>query len=411
MILSIFGFKKPIAEDWNFTRLNPYRARQAGAKSSPAKNHISRTHPAVVKTYGDLLWMDPGEPTAVERTLAVVRDVVQRYDVDGIHVDDYFYPYPIPVPGAPRPPDLLQPGTSPPPVPEVEFPDDPSWQRYLTAGGTLSRPAWRRQQVVLEMGKTVKQIKPWVRFGVSPFGIGRPELRPAGIEGFSQYDKLYADVERWWEEGWVDYLAPQLYWPIEQKPQAFGVLLKYWAENNRSKRHLWPGLYTSRINATDKSWNPTEIEQQIALIRSNSGASGHIHFSMVALAQNRRGVSDQLARSTYSSPALVPATPWLERDRPSEPRMKVTPQTSSSGATPAIEVRFLESTGKKPALYSVWSRRGKVWQLSVVPASNPSLTLSNMPSPSSEGINRIVVTAIDRVGNESPRTTLSLPSK
>lgn len=394
--------------------LNPYRARQAGAKSPLAKNHISRTHPAVVKSYGDLLWMDPGEPLAVERTLAVVRDITQRYDVDAIHVDDYFYPYPIPVPGAPRPPDLLQPGSPPPPVPEVDFPDDPSWKRYRSTGGTLSRPDWRRQQVdalVLEMGKTVKQIKPWVRFGVSPFGIGRPDLRPAGIEGFSQYDKLYADVERWWKEGWVDYLAPQLYWPIEQKPQAFGVLLNYWAEHNRAKRHLWPGLYTSRINATDKSWSPTEIEQQIALIRSNPGGSGHIHFSMVALTQNRRGVSEQLAQSTYSSPALIPATPWLERNHPLAPRIDVASRFSPPGVAPELEVKFLETPGKKPALYSVWFRRGKTWHFSVVPASEPSFTLSAPLLSPSETVNRIVVTAIDRVGNESPRTNLSLPSK
>src|SRR5262249_27311477 len=157
-------------------------------------------------------------------------DVLRRYDVDGLHIDDYFYPYPITAPTA-----ALAPGAaaSAPaaPAPELDFPDEPAWQRYLAQGGTASRADWRRQPV----DKLVQQIyalahrdKKWVKFGVSPFGLGRPDKRAPGITGFSQYDKLYADVELWLGQGWLDYLAPQLYWPVDQTAQAFGVLLDTW---------------------------------------------------------------------------------------------------------------------------------------------------------------------------------------
>ncbi len=156
----------------------------------------------------------PASRAAAAHTLAVVADVVRRYDIDGVHIDDYFYPYPVKVGDA-----------------DLPFPDDAAYARYRLGGGPLARDDWRRANVdalVQEMHATVQRIKPWVRFGISPFGLGRPDRRPPGVTGFSQYDKLYADVERWLENGWLDYLAPQLYWPIDRAGQAFPVLLDYW---------------------------------------------------------------------------------------------------------------------------------------------------------------------------------------
>ena len=225
---------------------NPYRARHHAAKSPLAATHLGRTRPDIVKKYGELLWMDPGEPFAAERTLAVISDVVRRYDIDGVHLDDYFYPYPItqPLPaGAPK--------TTP--SEEVDFPDTPAWRRYQQAGGRLARADWRRQNVdrlVEQIHHRIHALKPWVKFGVSPFGLGRPDRRPPGIQGFSQYDKLYADVEKWVEQGWMDYLTPQLYWPASAKAQSFEVLLDYWAKLVNGRFHLWPGLFTSAITDT-----------------------------------------------------------------------------------------------------------------------------------------------------------------
>ncbi len=291
---------------------NPYRTRHNTATSAPAINHVSKSLPHVVKTYGTMQWMDPGETDAARHTLGVIADVVRRYDIDGVHIDDYFYPYPIKAP-----PLTTAGGTVPQAIeerPDLDFPDDPSWQRYKAGGGKLDRANWRRDninQLVSTLYRAVHAAKPWVKVGISPFGLPKSNRRPEGIAGFSQYDKLYADVELWFEQGWLDYLAPQLYWPIAQEAQAFPVLLRYWAGINKESRHLWPGLFTSRIDESDKSWLPDEIVRQIALLRDQSGATGHIHFSAAALVQNRRGIADALAALTYSSEAYIPDTPWL----------------------------------------------------------------------------------------------------
>ncbi|MEI8324669.1 MAG: family 10 glycosylhydrolase, partial [Betaproteobacteria bacterium] len=261
--------------------INPYRARHSSAKSPVAASHISLAHPEAVKRYGESLWMDPGESAARQQTLDVVADLARRYDLDGVHIDDYFYPYPIVA--------LAGPAAEQQSFVDVDFPDEASWQAYRAGGGDLTRADWRRRnvnQLIEAMYTLVHQHKPWLRFGISPFGLGRPGRRAPGITGFSQYDSLYADAETWLAQGWLDYLAPQLYWPIAQTPQAFATLLDSWAKGDVLARHLWPGLFTSRIDATGKSWQPLEILNQVALTRQHPGAGGHIHFSMVALLQD-----------------------------------------------------------------------------------------------------------------------------
>lgn len=269
--------------------INPYRARHSSAKSAPAATHLSRSHADWVKRYGDQLWIDPGEPLAAEHTLAVARDLLTRYAVDGIHIDDYFYPYPVQDAATKQ---------------DVDFPDEPSWQHYVAKGGSLARADWRRYNVnslVQRLYALAHEVRPGTRVGVSPFGLPKPALRPAGISGFSQFDKLYADVELWLREGWLDYLAPQLYWPRAQTAQAFEPLLQAWRALNPLGRPIHPGLFTSRIDATDKSWPVDEVLGQIDSIRRLSPGSGHIHFSMAALAQNRRGVAEALRAGPYAT--------------------------------------------------------------------------------------------------------------
>ena len=288
---------------------NPYRARHATAKGPLAAQHLANTQPALVKPYGQQLWMDPGEPAAAERTLAVVADVLRRYAVDGVHIDDYFYPYPVSSGvGAAA---IKQP-----------FPDQPSWLRYLRAGGRLERDDWRRDNVnrlVQALQAVVRRERPGALFGISPFGLGRPELRPPGILGFSQYHELYADVELWCERGWCDYLAPQLYWAIDQPAQAFGVLLDYWLAKAGPGMAVWPGLFTSRIGAPQRAFDGEQILRQIALLRARRAAGGaglngtsagepggHIHFSMIALMQDRDGVAGRLQAGPYAVAAPRP---------------------------------------------------------------------------------------------------------
>jgi uncharacterized lipoprotein YddW (UPF0748 family) len=283
---------------------NPFRARHNEARSPLARDHVARRQPRLVVEYGDQLWMDPGEPRAREHSLRVIRDVVRRYDVDGVHLDDYFYPYP---------------------VDKAPFPDDASYARYKRGGGELARADWRRANVdafVQALYREVKAEKPWCLVGISPFGIARPG-RPAGIAaGIDQYEDLAADVERWLDEGWTDYLAPQLYWPIDQKAQSFATLLRWWARRNPHRRHMWPGLFTSRAAQGKAPWRKDELPAQIELIRGTEGSAGHIHFSARALGGR---LGPLLGERCYEEAALVPASPWLAGEVPPTPEVTVEP--------------------------------------------------------------------------------------
>jgi uncharacterized lipoprotein YddW (UPF0748 family) len=396
---------------------NPYRARHTQAKSPNAKNHIANTQPHAVKSYGSFLWMDPGEASASDHTLNVILDVVRRYNIDGVHIDDYFYPYPVPLPGSEAPPP--SPDDTPAPRAELPFPDDPAWQSYLAGGQPgrpkMSRDDWRRDnvnQLIEKIYAGIKREKPHVKFGISPFGLGKPAKRPHGIAGFSQYDKLYADAELWLQKGWLDYFTPQLYWPIDQKAQAYGVLLDYWIGENTAGRHIWPGIYTSRINNTEKTWQPQEIVNQIALTRARAAndrlIAGHVHFSMVALSQNRRGINDALKANHYQAPALVPATPWLDNQAPSAPTA-----TLARGATASspVSLTITAAAGEASDKFAVWVAYGGgvgAWQLQIHPTAG-AITVVSLPAKSAAGddLRQVVVSAIDRVGNESSRVRVN----
>ncbi|MBL8314882.1 MAG: family 10 glycosylhydrolase [Rubrivivax sp.] len=363
--------------------LNPYRARHSTAQSPLAAAHIGVRRPALVKAYGDMLWMDPGEPEAAAHTLAVVADVVRRYDVDGVHIDDYFYPYPVKVGEA-----------------ELPFPDDRAYAGHLLAGGALARDDWRRANVnslVEKLRQTVQAIKPQVRVGISPFGLGRPDRRPPGVSGFSQYDKLYADVEGWLHNGWLDYLAPQLYWPIAREGQPFPVLLDAWLAENPMRRHIWPGLFTSQVTRGEplgpRAWPAREILDQVLLQRTRPEATGHIHFSMAALMQDRDGITTLLQMGPYAQPALVPATPWLDDQPPPAPMLRW------AGARVLIE----PAAGEAASRWAVWRRArgvGSSWRFEVLGGSERSLD--------PQGAEVLAVAAVDRVGNVSAHHILKL---
>ena len=364
---------------------NPYRARHSSAATPLAANHLANTDPGIVRRYGELLWMDPGEPRAAQRMVDVVLDVVQRYDIDGVHIDDYFYPYPLK--------DAL--GR------DIPFPDEASWQR---AGAPADRAAWRRAQVdklIERLHAAIHVAKPWVRFGISPFGLPRPDRRPPGITGFSQYDQLHADVERWLSEGWLDYLAPQLYWPIAQPAQSFPVLLDAWLRDNPRGRHIWAGLFTSRIGDRQRPYTTQEVLDQIALVRERSAnqplAAGHLHFSMAALAANRERIADRLRAGPYAQPALPPATPWLAEPPPAAPEVTVTPQQPPGAA----RVDWRAPAGGPPWRWVVLQvRRQGRWEVLHLP--RPGVD-HHMLDPGAE---RAVLQAVGRTGMPGAATTL-----
>ena len=364
---------------------NPYRARHSSAATALAANHLANTDPGIVRRYGELLWMDPGEPRAAQRMVDVVLDVVQRYDIDGVHIDDYFYPYPLKdAQGR-----------------DIPFPDEPSWQR---AGAPADRAAWRRTQVdqlIERLHAAIHVAKPWVRFGISPFGLPRPDRRPPGITGFSQYDQLHADVERWLSEGWLDYLAPQLYWPIAQPAQSFPVLLDAWLRDNPRGRHVWAGLFTSRIGDRQRPYTAQEVLDQIAVVRERSAlqpsAAGHLHFSMAALAANRERIADRLRAGPYALPALPPATPWLAEPAPAAPEVMVTPLQPSG----PVRLAWRPPAGSPPWRWVVLQvRRQGRWEVLHLPGSSGN---AHMLDP---GADRAVLQAVGRTGVHGAAATL-----
>jgi uncharacterized lipoprotein YddW (UPF0748 family) len=363
---------------------NPYRVRMTGADGPVASTHASVALPDVVRRYGTFEWFDPGEPVAADRFLAVVHDVIARYDVDGVHIDDYFYPYPI------------KEGDK-----EVSFPDDSSHARAVAAGGLADRAAWRRQNVDLlveRLWREVKDRNPHVLVGISPFGIWRPD-HPPGIKGLDQFLALNADPRKWLREGWLDYLAPQLYWRIDSPGQGYEKLLGWWAGENLAGRGLWPGNYTSRVRrdaaaeTTATMWEADEIIRQVAATRACDGAGGNIHFSMKALAEDFDGVATQLAHGLYAEPAVVPAIRPAEGPLPGPPRVVAGPDT----------VTFEPATGEKVWLWVLRCRVGNTWTTRILPRS------SNRYEPVA-GVEEIAISVVARDGREGPTAHCEIPT-
>ncbi len=397
---------------------NPYRARHTAAKSLNAVNHIATRVPHAVKSYGGYQWMDPAETDASEQTLKVILDVVRRYDIDGVHIDDYFYPYPVnETSNGLGDVKLDTKGKAPA---EVPFPDDPAWQRYqssnLDLGAKLSRDDWRRRnvdQLIEQIYAGIKREKKHVKFGISPFGIGKPSKRPDGIVGFSQYDKLYADAELWLERGWLDYFTPQLYWPIDKPPQAFGVLLDYWAKENKLQRHIWPGIYTSRINNSETSWLPSEIINQILLTRNYAAndnlVRGHVHFSMKCLLENRKSLNDAMKMGIYNSPAAIPASTWLDNVPPPKPVLSLTTQNPNGEQRKTNSIKISLQDGSDVTGFAIWTLERSAWKLTILPAlkSASGQAEADFSSPFvSNEKGTVVCSALDRCGNEGERARL-----
>lgn len=355
---------------------NPFRAASTGFSGPFAPNHIAVRHPGVVKEYGGQLWMDPGEPLVQEHSLAVFLDIATRYDIDGLHIDDYFYPYPVYEDGQ-----------------RVEFPDDGSYARYRAIGGAVDRDAWRRANVnrfVHQAYHRLKQVRPTVKFGISPFGIYRPGI-PAGIQGFDQYAEIYADARAWWRAGLCDYWSPQLYWPIGQAAQSYATLLPYWAGENLKGRHYWPGNFTSRTNPADGDWPASEIVNQVLLTQREQGASGNLHFSMKALMRDWNGVSTALGGQVYLKRTVVPASPWLDGVKPSSPTISVQEGAGSTAVT-------IQSAGGEDIRFFAYQSS----------AGHLTVTAEGSVVWPTAGLDWVAVRSIDKAGNEGPVRLMQL---
>ena len=392
---------------------NPYRARHPSARGDLAPNHIARANPELVKTYGTHLWMDPGEDAVRERSIDVVLDVVRRYDVDGVHIDDYFYPY-------------REVG---PDGREIDFPDTASFARYRDAGGTLGRSDWRRHNVdryVAELYEGVKREKPLVKVGISPIGTWRPNVHPQ-IGGFDAYESIFADARKWLVDGDLDYMVPQLYWPIARTDVSFPVLLDWWVKQNPLGRGMYAGLIPGNVNLDvggRAGWDADEIIGQIYITRGRPGADGHVHFRMGSLmadgaygrvagadtlpparldsirsrqrsVQARRdSMTTKLMQETYARQALTPAMTWLDADAPPAPRASM--QSAGDRATVSIE----PAPGEAAFLWVIQSRWADGWRIEIVPASTTRAIVGS--SLGQTGVpDAVWVSAVDRAGNQS----------
>lgn len=368
---------------------NPFRARHSAGATKLSPDHVSNTRPPIVKTYGKFLWLDPGFEEVHDYSARVILDVVKRYDIDGVHIDDYFYPY--------REKDAQK--------KDIPFPDWTSWLSYQKRGGKLSRDDWRRDNVnrfIARIYRDVHTVKPWVKVGISPFGIYRPGY-PAQIRGFDQYDSIYADPRLWLAQGWLDYLAPQLYWRIDPPATSFPALLKWWTENNPRHRMIVPGMNTTAIgsnpdytvaDAGNRGWPASEILKQVQITRQLS-AAGHIHWNVGALMKNKGGVADELRRA-YKQPALVPA--WSNSDvKPATPKLKAT--LTRKGA------EFRCDVPNDPNIRFLMVQRRNAdgeWQTAIRPGN--SFTQEFIPAPAV-----LSVRTADKFGNLGQPAVLALP--
>lgn len=381
--------------------LNPYRAHHIkGGEVTPYS--VVKTHPdLVVQLELGYHWLIPTKKETIEYSINVVMDIVKRYDIDGIHFDDYFYPYPSYNDGK-------------------DFPDSKGFAEYTNNGGKLSREDWRRDHVnifIKRVYDTIKSEKKYVKFGISPFGIWRPGY-PESIEGMDQYEKLYADAKLWLNEGWIDYFAPQLYWKINRYPQSFPLLLNWWEEENTKERHLWPGLHTRQgedERAIDESINQIMISRAML-----SNRPGNIFWNVGALDENP-AFSEQLMTGPYKRQALIPTFGWLDNIPPMAPKVQV------SKVADKLNLVWSNSSDEIISHWVIYTKYSDRWSYKIVNSDVLSMELNtieieilvpdingNTTSEKTElshALSEVSVTSIDKAGNESSwKSILVIPN-
>jgi uncharacterized lipoprotein YddW (UPF0748 family)/predicted glycoside hydrolase/deacetylase ChbG (UPF0249 family) len=382
--------------------LNPYRAHHVSGGPISDSSIVKKCPDLVVKLETGYWWMDPGNPGTQDHSIAVVKDIIQRYDIDGVHMDDYFYPYP----------SYNN---------NNDFPDDASWAVYQNNGGNLSREDWRRENVntlIKRLYTAIKEIKPYVKFGLSPFGIWRP-YHPKSIRGFDQYNELYADAKLWLNKGWIDYWTPQLYWPVNQIQQSYPVLLGWWLEQNIKRRHLWPGISIGRKKGEEGA---DETINQIMITRGMSPDSpGNVHWSIAPLITNG-DLREGLRKGPYKKAALIPVSPWLDNTRPAPPQVVHHIQQDN------LVLSWRHVNPGDVFRWVVYYKYANTWQYKILSKKERSITLPYFSgrdtSPpytmakeslnirgSLDPLSAVAISAVDRVGNESNRTTVDLSNE
>ena len=357
--------------------LNPYRVTSAKTQTLP-KGHIYHTHPEWFVNYDGKLYFDPALPESREFITKVVMDIVDRYDVDGIHFDDYFYPYP---------------------VKGQSFPDEKSYAKY---GNGKDLGDWRRENVDLlieGLHEKISAAKPWVIFGISPFGIWRnksSDPRGSDTNGLQNYDALYADVLLWARNGWIDYLLPQLYWELDHKVAPYLVLVDWW-NNNAEGRNMYIGqsvATTMKKPDINGSGEASQLRHKVELTRNADHIQGNCWWPAYDITKNLEGVADSLKIDFQATVALVPTYPWISKNRPNEVKnlafsgTKLTWEAEKPANSPDDAVKFVVYRFDDDDIIDLENSE-----------AIECVTWSNSFEPEYDGI--YVVTALSRVNQES----------
>ncbi|MCB2378320.1 family 10 glycosylhydrolase [Hymenobacter sp. BT635] len=385
---------------------NPYRASMDSVTRRLAPNHPFRQHPEWFLRFGGKLLFNPGLPEVRSYITQVILDVVRRYDIDGVHFDDYFYPYP---------------------EPGLKIRDEVAFQQYNA--DNLSLPDWRRQNVnklIEGLHDTIQATKRWVKFGISPFGVWmNKSAHPDGSDtraGQPSYANLYADSRLWLQEGWIDYIVPQLYWSTNFKLVPYATLLEWWTRNHFG-RHLYIGQGAYRMlenTRSDTTWrNPRELPRQVRLNRSYpTEVSGSVFFSARSLMSNPLHTRDSLRQNLFRYPALVPTMPWLDAVPP-RPAQNLVLTRATSVVTLTWQTGPVAADGDV-ARYFVVYRFTKDQQptpddprniLALVP-SRPGMSSTLVDTSAVPGTDyAYYLTAVDRLHNESTPVRVSTQGK
>ncbi|MDR1102454.1 MAG: family 10 glycosylhydrolase [Tannerella sp.] len=361
--------------------LNPYRAGTAGFNGFAA-SHVLHRHPEWFVKYNGQTLFDPGVPDCRVFICRVVEDIVSRYDVDAIHMDDYFYPYP---------------------VAGQKFPDDRSFERYGRSGGYRpeERDEWRREnvnQLIRMLRQTIRQTKPWVRLGISPFGIyrnggkGRTGSRTSGLQN---YDDLYADVLLWMEKGWIDYCAPQLYWEIGHPSADYETLIRWW-NDRKCRTPLYIGQDVAR------TMKAGQLKEKMRQSRMEKRVQGNIFWPANELLWNNGGVADSLKRLYHRYPALIPAFEGLHDRKPERIKHLRVEQTGRGQVLRWDIDASHRWPPDEPAYFVIYRfRKGEKMNLERSKAIYAITRNLSCPIPAGNVPYRYAVTAVDRFHNES----------
>ena len=366
--------------------INPYRAKTKGT-ASVSGNHPTKLYPDRFIEYDGQLYFDPGFPENRAYICRIVKDILERYDVDAIHMDDYFYPYP---------------------SPGKAIRDDVSFAQYGT--GYANREDWRRNnvnQLIKEMHETIRATKPWVKFGISPFGIYRNQKNdPNGSQtnGLQNYDDLYADILLWVNNGWVDYNIPQVYWEIGHPAADSQELVKWWA-THADNRPLFIGQDVMRTVKNADLQNPNIHQQarKMQLQRSYPAIEGSCQWYAAAVVDNPGNYRTTLTRYYHRYPALQPLYPFIDKKAPGKVR-KVKDIWMSDGYVLFWTAPKAKTEMDKAIKYVVY-RFKKGEKRDIEDASKIVCitrdTFYKLPYEDGETTYYYVITALDRLQNES----------